>query len=57
MMMRKVKSMSNEEQLRDALVDLVMVVSNYIDPDEPQGEWIDGVERALNEARDILRRT
>jgi hypothetical protein len=49
--------MSNEEQLRDALIDLVMVVSNYIDPDEPQGEWIDGVERALNEARDILRRT
>lgn len=49
--------MNNEEQLRDVLVDLVMVVSNYIDPDEPQGEWIDEVERALAEAKDVLRRT
>jgi hypothetical protein len=44
-------------QLREALVNLVMMVSNYIDPDEPNEEWIDGVHKTLGEANNILRKT
>jgi len=45
------------KQLREALVNLVRVGEMCADPDEPFGEWIDGLVQALDEAQYLLRRT
>jgi hypothetical protein len=45
------------QQLREALVNLVRVGELCVDPDEPFDEWVGGLEQALDEAQDLLRRT
>jgi hypothetical protein len=41
-------------ELKEALKELVMAVNYYLDPDEPQDEWIDGVYRALDKANKLI---
>lgn len=44
-------------QLKEALENLVRMGEVCIDPDEPFYEWVDGLVQALDEAKDLLRKT
>lgn len=49
--------MATKEQMRIVLTELVLYVSNYLDIDEPQEEWIDAVWSSLDKAKQILKET